>query len=284
MKCLVTGGIGFVGSNLVEKLLYKNYEVISVDNYLTGFESNKHHGCEYINDDIRKISDYSYLGNFDVIFHMAAQPRIQPSFSNPIETIDINTNGTLKILDYARKYDIPVIYAGSSSCHGGVYMSPYAWSKYTAGDMCKMYSEVYKLPTTICRFYNVYGHNHIRTGSYATVIGIFEHQYLNKKPLTIIGDGKQRRDFTHVHDIVDGLIKCVEYESYGEVFELGRGKDWSISEIANMFGSKIKYIPDTPGNYRKTISDSSKSNKILKWKASINLDGYIKEFINRNTI
>jgi UDP-glucose 4-epimerase len=282
MKILVTGGGGFIGSNLIDKLIENKHNLWSIDNYSSGYKLNENKKCIYINHDVRKIYDYSFLTDFDIIFHLAAQPRIQPSFIDPNYTLDVNINGTINILEYAKKYKIPLIYAGSSSCHGGIYESPYAWSKYIASDMCKMYSKVYKLPTTICRFYNVYGHNHIRQGEYATVIGIFENQYLNGHPLTIIGDGEQRRDFTHVDDIVDGLIKCMYYESYGEVFELGRGRDLSINEIANMFNTKIEYLQDTPGNYRKTLSDSSTSRDLLKWEAKLNLEDYIRKFINEN--
>jgi UDP-glucose 4-epimerase len=143
----------------------------------------------------------------DVIFHMAALARIQPSILTPKETIENNFNGTLNILEYARKSGVEVIYAGSSSKHHGLYGSPYAWSKYGGEELCKLYSEVYGLNTTICRFYNVYGPYHIRKGSWATVIGRFENQYLNGEPLTIVGDGEQRRDFTHIDDIVKGIIK-----------------------------------------------------------------------------
>ena len=232
MRILVTGGVGFVGTNLCKKLVEDKHDVWCFDNYSTGFKSNEIDGVEYHNIDIRD-GFKNFIQKFDVIFHMAALARIQPSIKSPSKTIKNNFDGTLNVLEYARKTNTQVIYAGSSSKHHGLYGSPYAWSKYGGEELCKLYSEVYDLPTTICRFYNVYGSHHIRTGNYATVIGIFENQYLNNKPLTIVGNGEQKRDFTHINDIVNGLVKCIGKNYRGEIFELGSGTNYSINEVAS---------------------------------------------------
>ena len=232
MKCLVTGGAGFIGTNLIKRLLeeYDN-RVTSLDNYTTGNIENQQKGCKYIQGDIR---DYKALGVFDVIFHMAALPRIGPSFQNPKEVFQTNVQGTQNILEYAKVYDIPVIYAGSSSFHGGVYKNPYTFSKWQGEEICKMYENLYGLKISICRFYNVYGDYMINEGEYRTVLPILLKQYKEKVPFTITGDGNQRRDFTHVDDVVDAMIKIVELKEYGNTFELGRGKNHSINEVVDM--------------------------------------------------
>ena len=281
MRALVTGGVGFVGTNLIKRLLKDGYEVVSFDNYSTGFRENQLADCTYITLDITE-SFTDWVEEFDVIFHLAALARIQPSILHPSETIKNNFDGTLNVLEYARKKNTPVIYAGSSSKHHGLYGSPYAWSKYGGEELCKLYSEVYGLSTSICRFYNVYGPYQIRTGTYATVIGIFENQYLNGEPLTIVGDGEQRRDFTHIDDIVDGIVKCVNKDYKGEIFELGSGKNYSINEVADMFDCETTYIPERPGEYDVTLCDYSKAENLLGYKPTGDLKTYIKQWVEES--
>tara|TARA_Y100000593_G_C4322004_1_gene344303 strand:+ start:8663 stop:9535 length:873 start_codon:yes stop_codon:yes gene_type:complete len=287
MQALVTGGVGFVGTNLIKRLLKDGHDVTSFDNYSTGFKKNEQQGCRYVNVDVSKSLIDG--GEFDIIFHMAALARIQPSIKNPKDTIKNNFDSTLNVLEYARKHgNIPVVYAGSSSYHHGLYGSPYAWSKYGGEELCKLYGEVYDLNTIICRFYNVYGPHHIRTGNYATVLGIFEQQYLDNKPLTITGTGEQRRDFTHVDDIVDGLVRCmramhgeVDMRFAGEIYELGSGKNYSINEIANFFETDTTYIPSRPGEYDVTLCDYSKAKNELGWKPTKNVEGYLKGWLKK---
>jgi len=281
MRALVTGGAGFVGTNLIKRLLKDEYEVVSFDNYSTGFKDNRVKGCTYFDVDITEKFD-DWKEKFDVIFHMAALARIQPSIKNPSKTLKNNFDGTLNVLEYARKNNTQVIYAGSSSYHHGLYGSPYAWSKYGGEELCKLYSEVYDLNTTICRFYNVYGEHHIRVGTYATVIGIFENQFLNNKPLTITSDGEQRRDFTHITDIIDGIIKCVNKGYTGEIFELGSGKNYSINEVADMFDCETTYISERPGEYNVTLCDYSKAENLLGYKPKGDLETYIKNWVEEN--
>ena len=272
MKIIVTGGVGFIGTNLIKRLLSEGHEVHSIDNYSTGNKENEQEGCIYYNIDINS--------NVDVIFHIAALARIQPSIKRPQETIEANVNGTLNILELARKNDIPVIYAGSSSFHHGLYGSAYAWSKHAGEQLCELFSKVYGLSTSICRFYNVYGPHQLEEGEYSTVLGIFERQYRNNEPLTITGKGEQRRDFTHVDDIVDGLYKCMNKDFKAEIFELGRGENFSINEIVDMFGTERKYISARNGEYDATLCTDTKAQEMLGWMPTKDL----KDYINKITI
>ena len=283
MKTLVTGGAGFVGTNLIKRLLKDGHDVISMDNYSTGKKENHQDGCKYLIFDCADGEGWEQVKEFwgtntpDVIFHMAALARIQPSIKDPYKTILNNFTSTLNTLEYARKNNIRFVYAGSSSFHHGLYESPYAWSKFSGEDLCKLYSNIYEMDTAICRFYNVYGPYQIEEGTYATVIGIFEKQYREGQPLTIVGDGEQRRDFTHIDDIVDGLIKCSEQPFGAEIFELGSGKNYSINEVADMFDKYYirEYTPTRKGEYDVTLADYSLAKDVLDWKPTKDLSDYI---------
>ena len=291
MKILVTGGAGFVGTNLIKTLKEKKPEaqIRVIDNYSTGYGSNQQPGVEYIKADIESLSATAIMESYepDVIFHLAALARIQPSFINPNPTFDSNMVGTQKVLEYARKKKTPVIYAGSSSTHGGVYKNPYTFAKWVGEELCQMYSHVYDVPTIITRFYNVYGDHMIPGDSaYATVVQIFDDQYAASKPLTVTGDGEQRRDFTHVLDICDALVACIDHpELRGEFFELGRGKNYSINEVAEMYGTEYVHIPKRPGEAKTTLADFSKATEVLGYKPIRNLDDYVKTIItNENKL
>ena len=278
MQALVTGGVGFVGTNLCKRLINDNHEVWSFDNYTTGDIKNEIEGVNYYNIDIRDGFE-NWIKRFDVIFHLAALPRIGPSFSNPKEVCDVNVSGTQNVLEYARHHNTPVVYAGSSSFWGGVYKNPYTFSKWQGEELCKMYEMIYGLNVTICRFYNVYGDFMPTEGEYRTVIPIFLEQHISGKPLTITSDGEQRRDFTHVDDIVDAMMKVVQLNKWGSVYELGRGKNHSINEVAEMFGGERVYIDEIPGEVRNTLCKSELARKKLKWKPKINLKDWIGEQI-----
>tara|TARA_R100000541_G_scaffold59012_2_gene71460 strand:+ start:435 stop:1298 length:864 start_codon:yes stop_codon:yes gene_type:complete len=285
MRALVTGGAGFVGTNLVNRLVKDNYEVIIFDNLSTGSQYNINKEAKLFLIDIshnqyfedKKMDDI--MNGVDVIFHLAALPRIGPSFKNPKEVCDVNVGGTQNILDLARKYEIPVIYAGSSSFWGGTHKNPYTFSKWQGEELCKLYERVYGLEVTICRFYNVYGDYMPMSGGYRTVLPIFLEQYRNGKPLTITSDGEQRRDFTHVDDIVDAMIRVVELmpSKWGSTYELGRGENHSINEVAEMFGGEKVYIDKIPGESRDTLCRSDLARKKLRWNPKINLEDWIKE-------
>ena len=230
------------------------------------------------------------MDNPDVIFHIAALPRIQPSFEAPSITFNSNVVSTQNICEWARTNgNIPVVYAGSSSIHGDKYANPYTFTKWLGEEVCKMYSKVFKLPVTICRFYNVYGHHQASDGAYCNVLGIFERQFKNGEPLTITGDGEQRRDFTNVEDIVDGLIRVSNRLTLfkgghiaGEEFEFGNGKNYSINELVEGFGKEYpkEYIPKWEGEVRESLCVDKKAIKELGW----NPKGDIIQFIRENYI
>ena len=217
----------------------------------------------------------------DVIFHLAAIARIQPSFEQPVYTHHSNVTATLNILEWARGLECPVVFAGSSSSNGDKFANPYTLSKSMSEQLVELYNKVYDLPTTICRFYNVYGPHQLTEGKYCTLIGIFETLYKEGRPLTITGDGEQRRDFTHVDDIVDGLIRCGESirDVSGELFELGRGKNYSVNEIARAFGENYPavYIDGKKGEMRETLCEDENANELLGWNPSLDVIDFIKE-------
>ena len=289
MQVLVTGGVGFVGSNLIEKLHKQGHEVISVDNYSTGKKENEHSFCKYHNVDLQEYPlEYVKMEKPDIIYHLAAKARILPSIQNPLHTMKNNVNSMIHVLDYARSKNVPVVYAGSSSVVGDIYSNPYTLSKFYGEELCKMYSEVYKTPISICRFYNVYGKYQLTEGAYCTLIGIFERLYNNNQPLTITGDGEQRRDFTHVDDIVDGLIRCGKGLTssndklviMGKTFELGRGKNYSINEIADTFGDYPReYIDGRSGEMRETLNTDIMARDMLGWNPKGDVIDYIKNNI-----
>ena len=288
MKILVTGGAGFVGTNLIKKLLKENHEVISVDNYSSGFKKNHQDGCIYFDMDLSESTPKQgswaqgkyQLENIDLVFHMAALARIQPSIRNPIITINNNFNSTLNILEWARTKNIPVVFAGSSSKHHGLWGSPYAWSKFGGEQLCELYNKVYNLPTAVCRFYNVYGKHQIENGTYATVIGIFEKQFREGKALTVVGNGEQRRDFTHIDDIVEGCYLAWKKGKQNH-YMLGTQKTYSIIQIANMFKSKIKFLPERPGERFGSTNLNNNAKKILGYVPKRDIKEYIRDFVKK---
>ena len=289
MQVLVTGGCGFIGTNLIKKLLNDGHKVECLDNYSTGKKENELVGCNYIevdiSDNLRRHKGFGLetyqLQKPDIIYHLAAIPRIQPSFLEPTKTFDSNVKATQNIMEYARTLNVPVVYAGSSSSHGDKYANPYTHSKCLGEEVVTMYNKIYDIPTAICRFYNVYGEYQLTEGAYCTVLGIFERLYNNNEPLTITGDGEQRRDFTHVDDIVDGLIRCA-WVLGGKTFELGRGKNYSINEIADAFGDyPTEYIEEKPGEMRNTLNTDTRARDMLDWNPTGDIIEYIKNNILR---
>ena len=281
MKILVTGGAGFVGTNLIKKLLENKYEVISIDNYNTGLKSNHQDGCEYLEYDIINIHDYDFIKP-DLVFHMAAIARIQPSFNDPIKYFKANVNGTIQLAHHCAKNNIPLIYAGSSSHHSGKFKNPYTFSKDIGEECLKLFFECFGLQYSIARFYNVYGPYQLTKGGYTTLIGRWINNIEKGLQCEIYGDGEQRRDFTHVDDIVEALVQIMKQKKYGYTFELGRGKNISVNEVAKMFQITPIYKEPKSGEARDTLCESNVAKKLLGWNPQINLVNYINNYKNEN--
>jgi len=278
MYILVTGGAGFVGTNLIKQLLKEGHSVVSIDNYSTGKEENHITGCTYIKGDISQHTNIKkYNKPVDIIFHMAAIARIQPSFEDPEKYINTNFNGTFNIIQYCVKNNTPLIYAGSSSHHSGKFKNPYTFSKDMGEEIIQLYQKHFGLKASIARFYNVYGPNQLTEGGYTTLIGRWINNIKNGLPCEIYGDGSKRRDFTHIDDIVEGLNRIMKQEAYGHIFELGREKNHSVLDVAEMFNINPIHVEDKPGEALETLSDSSLAKDILAWEPKINLKDYIKK-------
>jgi len=279
MKVLVTGGAGFVGTNLIKQLLKEGHQVISVDNYHTGLKSNHQPGAQYVEFDIRNIDDYSSWGEFDIVYHLAAIARIQPSFKEPYDYFTTNANATFKIAKYCSEKNIPLVFAGSSSHWSGKFKNPYTFSKDVSEEIIQLFQKHYGLKASIARFYNVYGPHHLKEGGYCTVIGKWEKCIEEQKPLTIYGNGNKRRDFTHIDDIVSALILINEKQAWGYMFELGRGKNYSIKEIASMFQTDIIYEADKPGEADITLCTDTVAKEVLGWEAKLDISDYINNYL-----
>ena len=281
MRIIVTGGAGFVGTNLCKKLVELGHEVTSIDNYTTGKTENHIKGVRYENFDIKNIYDYKWVYNEhpDIIFHMAAIARIQPSFEQPKKYFATNANGTLEIVDYCAKNNVPLIYAGSSSHHSGKFKNPYTFSKDIGEEIVKLYREHYNLKASIVRFYNVYGPYQLTEGGYTTLIGKWLNNIEKGINCEIYGDGDQRRDFTHVDDIVDALIRIQKQQAYRFIFELGRGKNHSVNEIAKMLNINPTYKPAKLGEARNTLNTDTSAQSLLGWEPKINLEDYLTSYL-----
>jgi len=280
MKILVTGGAGFIGSNLIERLLKEGHTVVSLDNYDSGCKENEKPGCIYYSGDIESVDLMDR--DFKLIYHLAAVSRIQPSFETPSETFRVNTAGTQAVCDFAKQINAKLIYAGSSSRWHNPHLSPYACFKYIGEEICKMYKEVFDTNIEIVRFYNVYGPGEIVDGDWAAVIGKWRGQIKKNHPITIVGDGNQRRDFTHVDDIVEALYKIgLTYYKVKDAWELGTGKNYSINEVADMFIKRFNcvkvYMSNQKGNYRETLRENNEALEKLVWEPKDRLQEYINQ-------
>jgi len=287
-KVLVTGGSGFIGSHLVDKLIELGHDVTSLDKNSRFTNPKADISLVNINDRSHMIDRYEGV---DYVFHVASQARVQPSIHSPQGTVSNNVNSTAKVLEFSKQAGVKrVIYSMTSSVYGShptphtedmcpQPLSPYAVSKLAGEQLCNVYSNLYNLETASLRYFNVYGPREPETGEYATVIQKFLRQRENNEPLTIVGDGEQRRDFTHVSDIVAANIAAMECKDplYGEIFNIGSGKNYSINEIASMISPNQIQIPARPGESRETLADSSKAKSILSWTPTVSLENYIKE-------
>lgn len=277
---LVTGGAGFVGSHLCESLVKdSNNEVYSLDNYFTGSEANHISGVNYIKgstNDITELVDF----NPDYIYHLGEYSRVEQSFEDLEKVWQFNKQGTFAVLEFVRKRGSKLIYAGSSTKFGdgglGRSQSPYAWTKASNTELVINYGNWFNIPYVITYFYNVYGGREISSGKYATLIALFKEKLLNNEPLTIVSPGTQKRNFTHIDDIVSGLVLIGE-QGYGDEFGLGSSHSYSILEIANMFGDNVQMLPERKGN-RMMAEVMTKKSEALGWQSSKDIKNHIKAF------
>jgi len=279
-KVLVTGGAGFIGTNLISKLVELNKNVVSLDDYSTGSEKNHLDSVKYINSDIKSLDDL-VESDYDYCFHLAAQSRVQPSFEDPEESFRVNVQGTLKVMEWAKNNKVKVIYAGSSSRHHNPSDSPYAMTKFLGEEICKLYKKTYNVDVEIARFYNVYGPYEPLDEKFGNVIGIWRFKAMTGEPLPIVGDGEQRRDFTHVDDIVSAILSIANSNTkHTDAWEIGSGINYSINELFEMFRKKFNVtsinIDDQPGNYRKTLRINDDMLTKLHWSPSDKLNDYIQ--------
>jgi UDP-glucose 4-epimerase len=298
-NCIVTGGAGFIGSHLVDLLLSKNYKVIVIDNLSGGrLENLKHHKNNkkliLKKIDINKISKKNKIfKNVDYVFHLAGIGDIVPSIEDPEKYMMTNIQGTVNILEAARYSGVKkFIYAASSSCYGinnkrtGEYEQidpqyPYALSKYLGEQTALHWHKVYDLPVNSIRIFNAYGPRVRTTGVYGAVFGVFFKQKLEKKPLTIIGNGKQSRDFIYVTDVAKAFLKAATSAKVGEIFNLGSDKPQSINKLVNLIGGKKIFIPNRPGEPKKTWANIRKIKNMLKWQPTVNFEEGVKEMLKQ---
>jgi len=294
MKSLVTGGAGFIGSNLVDRLLELGHEVVVIDN-----EYSDAHDQFYWND---KAQNYKYdirdyqntrplYDGVDYVFHIAAEARIQPAILNPIEAVSINSVGTCTVLQCSREAGVKrVVYSSTSSGYGmnqspnietqpDDCLNPYSVSKVNGEKLCKMYTNLYGLPTILFRYFNVYGERQPLKGQYAPVVGIFLRQRAVGEPLTIVGDGNQRRDFTHVRDVVQAnilaAIEEVDSDAFGQVYNVGTGNNYSVNQIARMISDNTINIAPRPGESRVTLANNQKLRRTFGWEPTMKLEDWI---------
>ena len=301
MKVLVTGGAGFIGSNLVDKLLLMGWEVVVIDNESSECNSEFYWNPQASNHKF-DIVDYEntrpLYDGVDYVFHLAAEARIQPAIENPIFAVSVNCVGTCTVLQCAREAKVKrVVYSSTSSSYGRNTppcvedmredcLNPYSVSKVAGEKLCKMYYELYGLETIILRYFNVYGERQPLKGHYAPVIGLFLRQLQNGKPLTIVGDGEQRRDFTHVSDVVNANIMTAisnpEPEAFGQVYNVGTGKNYSVNEIANMISDNQINISPRPGESKETLADNNKIKNTFGWSPKVSIDCWIYDCLKNN--
>lgn len=282
MKVLVTGGAGFIGSHLCERLAQDKHEVFSLDNYSTGTEENHVENVTYIKGDTKNIGKLVHFIP-DIIYHLGEYSRVEQSFDD-IETVwSSNTEGIFSVLQFCRKVEAKIIYAGSSTKFGdggsGRFHSPYAWTKSSNTELVENYSNWFGIKYAITYFYNVYGGREISTGKYATLIAIFVEKYKTNQPLTVVSPGTQLRNFTHIDDIISGLILVGKYGS-GDNYGIGCSKPYSILEIAEAFGSEIKMLPERRGN-RMTAEVVCGKTKDLGWNEKKSVMTHINNIVNK---
>ena len=300
MKALVTGGAGFIGSHLCQRLLARDVSVVCVDSLICGRLKNleefeDHPNFNFIQLDIRdREALLSAMKGVDWVFHLAGLADIVPSIENPTLYFDINVKGTLDVLECAREAGIRrFLYAASSSSYGipDKYPTgekapinpqyPYALTKYQGEELVLHWEKLYKLPSLSLRLFNVYGPRSRTTGAYGAVFGVFLAQKLNGKPFTVVGDGTQTRDFTYVTDVADAFIMAAESNLSGEAFNVGSGNHYSVNQLVSLLDGDVVNIPKRPGEPDCTFADVSKINLMLGWKAKVTLEDGVRQMLDR---
>ncbi|MBI2625238.1 MAG: NAD-dependent epimerase/dehydratase family protein [Candidatus Nealsonbacteria bacterium] len=291
-KVIVTGGAGFIGSHLADALIERGFKVIIIDNLSGGSKENINSKAEFHQLDLRNLEAIKPLfPGVDFVFHLAAKPRIPLSIQDPISANENNLNTTLNVLVAARDAGVKkVAYSSSSSVYGcqdvlpqredmiPKPLNPYALQKYVGELYCRIFSDLYGLQTVSVRYFNVFGPRAPQEGAYATVVGIFLRKKENGEPLTITGDGTQKRDFTYVSDVVEGtILAALKPTIGGEVINLGAGRNYSINQLAQMIGGVTVNVPPRPGEIMESLADPSKANRLLGWKPKYNLETGIEE-------
>ena len=298
LKSVITGGAGFIGSNLANHLVKIGHKVIILDNFVSGKRSNLEHlkkkDVKIINIDVSKNKNLNkYLKGADYIFHLAAFAQIMPSIKNPKKYFKNNVIGTLNVLEAAKSKKIKkLIYAASSSCYGASKKiptsekdkielnNPYAATKFLGEELVMKYASIFKMPNISFRFFNVYGPKINISGPYSAVIGNFLFQKKNNKPLTIVGNGQQTRDFIHIDDLVSAFLKAIKSKKVNKIYNLGSGKRTSINTIAKIIGGKKKFIPTRPGETKHSLANISKLKKEIKWKPKTSINTGIKKLLS----
>jgi len=295
---IVTGGAGFIGSHIVEKLKRLDHMVVVIDNEYSD-NDNFHWRKDTLNVNI-DITDYKALKKAftgaDYIFHCAAEARIGPAIENPVNALNINTIGTCNVLQCAREVGAKkVLYSSTSSGYGlneapnietqpDDCLNPYSVSKIAGEKLCKMYTDLYGLNTIIFRYFNVFGERAPRKGQYAPVTGIFLRQKAAGEPLTIVGDGEQRRDYIYVKDVANANIMAAisnpDDYAYGQVYNVGSGKNYSVNEIASFISDDTINIPPRIGEARNSLANIDKIKKTFAWKPEVDVETWIKDQLN----
>ena len=296
-KSIITGGAGFIGSNLTDHLVRIGHKVIVLDNFVSGKKSNlSHHrkqDVKIIKIDISKSKKLDkYFKGVHYVFHFAALTQIIPSVKNPKKYFKNNVIGTLRVVEAAKKAKIKkFVYAASSSCYGTPkklptsekdkidLKNPYAATKFIGEEIIMKYASMFKMPNISLRFFNVYGPRLNISGQYSAVIGNFLLQTKNNKALTIVGNGKQTRDFIHVDDLINACVKVIKSKNINKIYNLGSGKKTSINTIAKIFNGKKKFIPKRPGEAKNSLADISKLKKDTKWKPVVSVQEGIKRLL-----
>ena len=292
MKILVTGGAGFIGSNLVDQLLKEGNEVVVIDNEFSDAHEQFYWNdrCDNYKYDIRDYDKIEPLfKDVDFVFHLAAESRIQPSIVSPIESVHINVVGTCNVLQASRVNGVKrVMYSSTSSAYGlknslplkedmvKDCLNPYSVSKTAGEELCRMYTKLFGLETITFRYFNVYGERQPIKGQYAPVVGLFLRQKKNGEPMTVVGDGLQTRDYTHVSDVVKANILASQCSTgFGEVYNIGTGLQTSVMDLVDMIGGPSIHLPERLGESRHTQADITKSKSVLKWSPTVHLKTWI---------